>query len=386
MHVVIVGGGFGGVKTALELMNKHNIQVTLISKGSNFEYHGALYRTATGRSPLEVTIPLREIFLRAENVSLVLDEATKIDPKSNRITSSTGNSYKYDALVLAMGNQINYFGIDGMDRNSATLVTVPDTIDLRNKLVALVKNDVPHPHIAIVGAGATGVELSGDIQSFADIVAQQYCRPKKQFRVSIIEGSDRVLPALKPKLSQKALLRLSSLGITVRLKTRVNSCELGKLCLDSGEIDADLIVWTAGSKAVEFYDVNATQFEFEKGRIRVDAFLRAKGHKNVYVIGDNAATKYSGMAQTALHDAKYIARILIGMEKGQPPVTYRARKPVYVVPIGERWAVLQTPNRLITGYKAWLVRRQADLWIFKNFKPYKKAILQWRKGNKRAIF
>lgn len=386
MRVVIAGGGFAGVKAALELMNKPGVQVTLITQGNNFEYHGALYRTATGRSPLEVTIPLREIFIKAKNISLILDEVTLLEPEKNLIHSSTGNSYRYDSLVLALGNQINYFGIDGMEEHSATIITVPDTISLRHKLVRLLKSNVAHPHIVIVGAGATGTELAGDLQTFARMVAEKYGKEVKQIRVSIIEGADRVLPLLKPKLSEKALLRLAKLGVTVRLNTRVDSCEPGKLCLDSGEIPADLIVWTAGSRLVDFYETNAKQFELERGRVKVDEYLRAKGHKNIYVIGDNAATKYSGMAQTALHHAKYVSRILLGMSKGHPPVKFRARRPIYVVPIGERWAVLQDGKKLVSGYRAWLVRRQADLWIFKNFQPYKKAIMQWRKGNKRANF
>ena len=386
MHVVVVGGGFAGVKTALELANKKHITVTLVTPLSHFEYHGALYRTATGSSPLEVTIPLREIFMHAHNVSIVLDQATMLDPVKNLLYSSTGNAYHYDALVLAMGNQINYFGIEGMDKNSQTMITVHDTIALRHSLITLIKSNVAHPHIAVVGAGATGVELSGDLQKFANLIAERYSLKPKQLRVSIIEGSDRVLPNLKPKASEKALLRLSKLGITTRLHTRVNSCEPGKLCLDSGELHADLIVWTAGSRIVDFYHENAKHFTMERGRVKVDKFLRAEGHKNVYVIGDNAATKYSGMAQTALHDAKYVSRILFNMSNGVPPVKYRARVPIYVVPIGERWAVLQSPKGVVSGYKGWLVRRRADLWIFKNFEPYKKAIKQWQKGNKKAKF
>ena len=386
MHVVVVGGGFGGVKTALELSNKPGVQVTLISNTSNFEYHGALYRTATGRSPLEVTIPIREILMHSKNVSFVLDEATLLEPEKNRIHSSTGNSYRYDALVLAMGNQVNYFGIEGMEKQSATMNTVPDVISLRHKLVQLIKSKTGHPHIAVVGAGPTGVELSADLQTFADMVCKKYGLEKKKIRVSIIEGSDRVLPTLKPKISEKALLRLAKLGVTVRLNTRVNSCEPGKLCLESGEIAADLIVWTAGSRVVDFYAHNSKHFPMERGRVKVDDYLRAVGHKNIYVIGDNAATKHSGMAQTALHDAKYVSRILYKMSKGTPPVKYRSKQPIYVVPVGEGWAVLQTPKKIASGYRGWLVRRQADLWIFKNFKPYKEAIAQWRKGNKKANF
>jgi NADH:ubiquinone reductase (H+-translocating) len=386
MQVVVVGGGFAGVKTALDLANKPGIDITLIAKGNNFEYHGALYRTATGSSPLEVAIPLREIFKRAKNVSIILDEITTLSPEKNRVHSQTGNTYSYNVLILAMGNQVNYYGIDGMESHAHTMINVPDVIALRHNIINLARGNIAYPHVVIVGAGPTGVELAGDLQNFANEVAQKYHKKEKLFRVSVIEGSDRVLPMLRPKLSQKALLRLLKLGVDVRLNTKVNTCEPGKLCLDSGEIESDLVVWTAGSRIVDFYDHNKKYFTLERGKVAVDEYLRAKGHKNIYVLGDNAATKHSGMAQTALHDAKYTARLIEKMSKGIPTIPYSTRRPIYVVPIGPRWAVLQDGDKLITGYRAWLVRRRADLWIFRNFEPYKKAIKQWRKGNKKSKY
>ncbi len=385
MRVVVVGGGFGGVKTALDLANQEAVHVQLITKHTNFEYHGALYRTATGSSPLEVSIPLRDIFSKADNVEVVLDEATTIDTEKQFIHSSTNNAYAYDKLVLALGNQVNYFGIEGMAEHSMSMNTVPDVIELRYKLAELAKNEkLLNPSVVIVGAGATGVELSGDIQTFVDSVTDSYSKPHKDFRVTIVEGSDRVLPPLDAKCSQKALKRLQSLGIKVRLNTLVKSCSSGQLVTNKDPMSADLIVWTAGSRAVDFYSDNSGVFSIEHGRVLVDKYMRALGSDNIYVIGDNALTKYTGMAQTALHDAKYVARNFIRELKSQNLVAYRARKPIYVVPIGPRWAVLQTAKTKTSGYKAWLVRRQADLWIFRNFKPYKEAVKQWRRGDRRS--
>lgn len=172
----------------------------------------------------------------------------------------------------------------------------------------------------------------------------------------------------------------------MRLSSKVIGCTSEGLQLESGLLAADLVVWTAGSKPVAFYDNNEHIFEREKGKVIVNEYMLAKGHDTIFVIGDNAATKYAGMAQTALHDAAYVARSLVKINTGQEPVAYRTRMPIYVVPIGPKWAVLQTKKTLVTGYRAWLVRRRADLWIFKNFEPYKKAIKQWRKGNNIAQF
>ncbi len=384
--IVVVGGGFAGCKTALELANKKGFEVTLISSGNNFEYHGALYRSATGHSPMEVTIPIHDILKRARNVTFVLDTIERVDPERKVVLSETGNTYGYDTLVLAMGNVINYFGIDGMEQNAVAMTTVPQTIELRKKLTELFRQEGEDPCIAVVGGGASGVELSGELQHYARMVAHKYRTHVKHPHVVLIEGADRVLPNLDPVLSAKAYKRLQKLGVELRLSTKVNSCESGKVCLDSGDLDADLIVWTAGSRAVDFYANHPKVFELEKGRVKVDEFMRATKHSDIYVLGDNAFTKFSGMAQTALHDAKFVVRNLLRIQKGKKPVAYRFWHPIYVIPVGTNWAVLQTQKNLISGYKGWLVRRRADRWIFKNFLPYKAAIKQWRKGNHLADF
>lgn len=386
LHIVVVGGGFGGVKTALELANKKGVDVTLISQGMNFEYHGALYRTATGRSPMEVVIPLREIFKRAKNVSVVLDTVSKIDPKQNRIESDTGNMYSYDRLVLALGSVTNYFGIEGMEQYTATMTTVSNTMVLRHKLISQFRSKKKSIKIAVIGGGASGVELVAELPYFAELIAKKDKREKKQLELTLIEGSDRVLPLLDHKASDIAHKKLEASGVNLRLNTRVNSCEEGKVCVEGGDINADLIIWTAGSRPADFYNQNEDVFTMEHGKVVVDHFLRAKGHKNIFVIGDNALTPFSGMAQTAIHDAKFVARNMIAEVHGKHQTVYRAWHPIYVVTIGPNWAVVQDGQKIMSGRIGWRVRRKADLWIFKNFEPYKRAIKTWRKGGKVATF
>lgn len=386
MRVVIVGGGFGGCKTALELANKKGIEVTLINSSNNFEYHGALYRSATGRSPMEVVIPIEDMLKRAKNVEFVLDTIARIDPAKNRLISETGHEYHYDQVVLALGNQVNYFGIKGMEQNSFAMSTIPQTIALRNHLTQLFREHGSKPGIAIVGGGASGVELAGEVNHYAKMVAEKYGGNQSEPKVLLIEGADRLLPNLDPVVSARAYKRLKELGVELRLNTKVNSCEQGKVCLSGEDIIADVIVWTAGSCAVNFYLEHPKVFTLERGRVKVDQYMRATAYGNVYVIGDNAFTKHSGMAQTALHDAKYVAANFVRLSKSQKPIEYHPRKPTYVVPVGPNWAVLQTDKRQLSGYRAWLERRRADRWIFKNFLPYKAAIKQWRRGNRIADF
>lgn len=382
--VVVVGGGFGGVKTALNLANKPGFEVQLISDNTHFEYHGALYRSAVGHSPMEVVIPLKEIFKDSQNVELVLDSAGFIDAKKQRIASLTGNIYQYDKAVFALGNTVNYFGIHGLKQHTATMHDIPSTIKLRKELVDLFKEPHKHPvRIAIVGAGASGVELAGEIPAFAEFVAKKYGIKSPRVKVILIDGSDRVLPMLSQKASEKAAHHLHDLGVEVHLNIQVESCEKGNICMSAGNLGADLIVWTAGSKPVDFYANNPSVFTLGRGgRVVVDDHLLAQGQGDIYVLGDNADTPYSGMAQTALYDANFVTRNLTRMQQHKKLSHYKPKRPLYVVTAGPKWAVVQEGNKVTSGYRGWLTRRRADLAIFENFQPYEQAIKTWRQARK----
>lgn len=383
--MVIVGGGFAGVKAALELANKPGFDVTLISDTTNFEYHGALYRTATGKSPMEVVVPLRDIFSKAKNVEVILDNITKLNPKAKSVKSESGTIYAYDTLMLALGNVINYFGLEGMEEKAFCVNTIKHTIALRHELITQFKSG-KQATITIIGGGPSGVELAGELDKFARNVTTKYKKKYIQPKVVLIEGADRLLPVFDPVLSAKVYKRLYKLGVDIRLSTKVNSCETGKVCLNTGDIDTDVIIWTAGSKLPRFYEQNGSFFKLERGRVAVDGYLRAKGQKDIFILGDNAATQFSGMAQTALYDASFVAGNLVSVRKKAKAKAYKPHRPVYIVPVGQSWAVYQSEKHQISGYRGWLYRRQADLAILRNFEPYKKALKRWRKGNNAAQY
>jgi NADH:ubiquinone reductase (H+-translocating) len=388
MKVVICGGGFAGTKVALSLANKPGIDVTFLVNNENFEYHGALYRSATGRSPLEVVIPHRETFKDAKNVEVILEEVKTVDHVRRQVIGNDGDIYTYDVAVFALGNVINYFGIDGMAKNSFSMNTIPQTIALRHELVRHLKTESEHPlKVAIIGAGPTGVELAGELNNFAKLVSKKYSlKHVRKVKVELIEGAGQVLPSMGPVVGHKAGARLEKLGVELNLNCKVNLCEPGKVCLDSRDIMANVIVWTAGAMPVNFYSRHEKFFELERGRAKVDNYLQAVGHENVFVIGDNSATIYSGMAWSALHQAIVTARNIIHLQHDKPMTKYIPHPPTYVVPIGPSWAVYKNDDRVKTGRAGWLVKRRADLEVFKAFQPYETAVKKWRRSNKRAEF
>ncbi len=387
-HVVIVGGGFAGVKTALQLANDSHFAVTLISPHGRFEYHGAMYRSATGRSPLEVVVPLEEIFSDVHNVSVELDSIIELRPTTNEIEGESGESYHYDTLILTVGYEVNFFNIDGMATYAESMYSVTDAIKLRHRLVGAFRMATPDKplNICVIGAGPTGAEVVADIPNFAKIVEGKHGLANLDVRMHLIEASNRVLPMLSEESSSKALERLHELGIDVRLNTRVTRCTATSIETSEGTIESDITIWTAGNKANGLFKAYPDIFELsEKGRVKVNRFFQSH-QPDIYVLGDAADTQYSGMAQTAIHNAIAMAENLKRISHGQDPAPYEPQRPEYVVPIGGEWALLETTEGIKIGAEGWQARRSADRWVLENFLVYELANKHYLEGEKIANF
>lgn len=386
--VVIAGGGFAGVKLAVDLMNDDRFDVVLISPHGRFEYHGALYRSATGRSPLEVVVPYSEIFADASNVETVLDSVAELRPKDKIVEGSTGREYSYDILVMAVGYVVNYFGIDGMETHSDDMYSITSAIKLRHDLVGAIRSAEPGVplNISVIGAGPTGVEVASDIQNFGKIVEGKHGLEHVPINVHLVEAGNRVLPGLSNEASHIALERLKEINVNVHLHAKVTSCCIDRVETDKGDVQSAITIWTAGNKANPIFASYPDLFTpGNRGRIAVDEFLRAN-QDDIFVIGDAADTEFSGMAQTAIHNAIALAANLKRLADDREMMPYAPKRPEYVVPIGGEWALLQTNEGIRTGEEGWKARREADKWVLENFLPYALANKHYKQGDRIADF
>jgi|AntRauTorckE6833_2_1112554.scaffolds.fasta_scaffold01632_11 NADH dehydrogenase len=380
-NIVIVGGGFGGVKLALELAHDTRFSVTLVSDKMNFEYHAALYRSATGTSPLEVVLPLRRMFAHAENVELIHGKVTTVEENKKLLQTESGQSISYDELVLAVGLELNNFGIAGISEHAYSLDTISHTIRLRNHLHDVLTSDKRAHHFVVVGAGASGVELAAELKLYLNRLCSNHQQALENIHVTLVEASDRVLPMLSPRASRLTLKRLLRLGVVVRLNTMVQSLDEVGVTLSDGTIKTETLIWTAGSKNNQLFTNHPNVFKFSsRKRVVVDEQLAAA--KNIFVVGDSAETTYSGMAQTALHDAMFVAKLL----KSDRPqnITYHPKLPIYAIPTGGRSSIVQWNGAVLSGYFGWLLRRSADFRLFAYFEPLHQAIKDWQSGNRSA--
>lgn len=386
--VVVAGGGFAGVKAAHELMNNDAFEVVLLSPHGRFEYHGAMYRSATGRSPLEVVVPLSEIFNGATNVEVILDSVGELRPNEKVVEGATGQEYSYDILIMAVGYVVNYFGIEGMASHADNMYSIASAIKLRHDIVGSIRGQKPGEplNIVVIGAGPTGIEIASDIQNFGKIIEGKHGLEHVPIHVHIVEAGNRVLPGLSNEASHLALERLKDLDIGVHLHTKVTKCNEDSVDTDAGNIPSDITIWTAGNKANPIFASYPDVFTISNsGRVAVDEFLRAD-RKDVFVLGDAADTQYSGMAQTAIHNAVAVSENLVRQASGEPMVPYEPKQPAYVVPIGGEWALLETEEGIKVGPEGWKARRGADRWVLENFLAYELADKHYKQGDRIADF
>lgn len=376
-HVVIVGGGFAGVKLARELAGAEGVTMTFISDQLNFRYSPALYRTATGHRNKESSVPLKMLVGDIPNLHLIHARVVKIDRDKQIITTGGDTEYDYDYAVFALGVVTSFFGIEGLDKFAYGIKSIEEVDHLRAHIhEQLLNNHALEKHYVVVGGGPTGVELAGALRYYLSRMAKRHNIKRHKVHIDLIEAADRVLPNASIKASRLARRRLQKLGVKVKTNCRVRSETETTLVAGNQSIPTHTVIWTAGVTNNPFYKANPDQFRFDDhGKIIVDGYLRVDDH--TFVIGDNAATPYSGLALTAIHNAGYVADYLKRTAHDKNIPAYHPFQPISAVPVGPRWSVVQWRGRTFGGFIASLVRLFADLVGYMDVMGLKRAVRLW---------
>jgi NADH dehydrogenase len=372
--VLILGAGFGGIKAALELADKTMFEVTLLSDQENFRYYPTLFNIALGKSYLGATIPLDEIF-EGKNVNIVKATAESVDRQNKRVTSSDGKTLDYDHLIVALGVVTNYFGIEGLDKYSYGIKTLEEARRLRDHLhKQLIDEKKPDVNYVIIGGGPTGVELAGALPGYMRNIMKKHGISNANLHVDLVEAAPRLVPRMPEPYSRAVAKRLAKLGVTLYLNETVKAENPDNLVMSNHSLESHTVVWTAGVTNHPFLKANNFALN-DKGKAKVDEHLQ--NEPNIYVIGDNADTPYSGMAQTALYDGQFIVKHLICQAEGGKLQVYKPKKPVYVIPAGHEWAAVMWGHFHVYGFGGWLLREAADFKGFKDYEPWWNASKHW---------
>jgi NADH:ubiquinone reductase (H+-translocating) len=399
-HVVIVGGGFGGLHAAQSL-GKANVQVTLIDKRNFHLFQPLLYQVATGGlSPSDISSPLRSILNKHQNTKVIMGEVRDIDPHQQKVFLNKGE-INYDTLIIATGVSHHYFGNDQWAPTAPGLKTVEDALEMRRRIfmafeAAEKETDIEKRRawltFVIVGGGPTGVELAGAIAELA------YSTLKKDFRnidtseakIVLVEGMDRVLPPYAPELSAKAEASLVKLGVKVQTKALVTNIEDNMVTIRQGEslevVQARTVLWAAGVKASAMGTLLAkhTAVELDRvGRVMVESDLSIKDYPQIFAIGDLAnftkpdGKPLAGVAPVATQEGKYVAELIIKRLSGNslPAFVYFDAGSLSV--IGRHSAVAEIGSVKMSGFFAWLIWVFVHIYYLIDFDNKLVVFIQW---------
>lgn len=371
--ILIVGGGFGGIKTALELAGDERFNITLVSDRDYFRYYPTLYHMATGGKLSESSIDLSEIF-EGKRVNIVKDIAIKID-RDKKIVTGKNDKYGYDSVVFALGVITNYFGIKGLEQFAYGIKSIEEAQELKKHLHQQLSDDSkPDINYIVVGGGPTGVELAGSLPGYVKHIMKNHNLKPTRLNVKLVEAAERVMPRMPKPYSIAVQKRLRKLGVTIALDQAVEAETADTLIVDGKPIASHTVVWTSGVANHPFFAANDFYIT-EHRKVSVNKYMEAD--EDTYVIGDNADTTYSGMAQTALHNAKFVANDLKLRASGKDRKEYKPKKPIYVTPVGARWAAMLWGKTQVFGLGAWVLRSAADFIAYKDLEPWWKAGRHW---------
>ena len=390
LHVVIIGGGFGGLAAAKELGNRPGVSVTLIDRRNHHVFQPLLYQVATAAlSPADIAGPIRSILSPYRNVRVLLDEVGGVETDDRHVQLASGKRLPFDRLIIATGARHSYFGRDDWAEHAPGLKSVEDATAVRRRvLLALERAETEEQPsrrealltFVVVGGGPTGIEMAG---ATAELARRSVSRDFRHItphcsRVLLVEAGPRLLPAFPPDLSAKAQRSLEQLGVEVVTGRPVVAVDAGGLSVAGERIEAATIVWAAGVRASPAADWLGADRD-RQGRVRVADDCSVPGHRGIYAIGDTACfadrdgSALPGVAPVAKQQGRYVARRIIGRER-RP---FRYRHWGNLATIGRSRAVIDMGRLRISGFLAWLLWGTAHLYFLVGFRNRLSVGLSW---------
>jgi NADH dehydrogenase len=390
--ILIIGGGFGGLKAA-EALARLPVQITVVDRKNHHTFQPLLYQVATaGLSPAEIAAPIREILAKHDNIEVLLGEVSDFD-LTRRTAKLDGFELGYDYLVVAAGATHAYFGHDEWEQFAPGLKTIEDALEIRRRMLlafelaerqAAVTGQHQQLSFVVVGGGPTGVELAGTLaeiarQSLADDF--RHIDPKKT-KIILLEAGSSLLSAYPDDLRQSAKRQLERLGVDVRLNSAVTDVRQNEIRVGNDVLHATVVFWAAGVAASPLGRALGGPVD-RAGRVLVEADLSLPGHPEVFVIGDLASLKQAegtqlpGVAPVAMQEGRWVARQVAADLAGNPRTPFHYVDKGSLATIGRAAAVAQFGKVHISGLLAWLSWLFIHIFFLIGFRNRIIVMIEW---------
>jgi NADH dehydrogenase len=391
-RVVIVGGGFGGLYAARAL-KRDDVEVLLLDRTNHHLFQPLLYQVATATlAPSDITAPIRWLLRKQRNATVLMEEVAHVDTSRRVVATTDGREHAYDYLILATGARHAYFSHPEWEPLAPGLKSIDDAIELRRRILTAFEHAETIEDgeeraawltFVVVGGGPTGTELAGMLPTIArHALGHDFRRiDPTSARVILVEGGPKILPSYPDELSEHARRDLANLGVDVRTGTLVSEIGGHHVVAGGERIHAHTILWAAGNAASPLgRDLHAKLDR--AGRVEVEPDLSESGHREVFVIGDLAATTTNGKSvpgvapaamQMGAHAAKNIRRDLEQRER----VPFRYRNKGDLATIGRHRAIADFGRLRVTGSLAWWFWLFLHIMYLAGFRNRVSVLVEW---------
>lgn len=391
-HVVIVGGGFGGL-TAARALKAAPVRVTLIDRTNHHLFQPLLYQVAmAGLSPADIAAPIRSILRKQKNVNVLLDEVTSVDLAANKI-KLRNSEMTYDYLILATGGRTSYFGHDEWEKFAPGLKDLDDAVEIRRRVLlafeqAEKETDPERKRelmtFVVVGGGPTGVELAGAIAELARYaLSRDFTNIKPESaEIILLEGGPRILPSFAEDLSRSAQQQLEELGVKVRLNAQATNIDDTGVYLKDDKICAATVIWGAGVGATSLTKTLGVPLD-RGGRVILEPDLTLPGFKNAFALGDMTSFTHQdgkplpGVSPVAMQMGEHAARNIQWDLEGKSYEKFKYFDKGSMATIGRKAAIAQMGTTHLSGFAAWMAWLMVHIFFLIGFRNRLMVLFNW---------
>ena len=392
-HVVIVGAGFAGLTAAKKLRNAP-VRITLVDRNNYHLFKPLLYQVSiAGLVPSQVAYPLRTIFRNQKNLTFQMGEVTSIDFES-RYVKLNGSVIAYDYLILAVGGETNFFGMESVQQNGFQLKDIESAVDTRNHLLKMFEDASREADaekrktmltFVVVGGGPTGVETSGALSELiSHVMKREYpTLDIYETRVILLEAGNALIASYPDELRKATHRLLGKKNVEVMFNAKLTDYNGQRVVLaDETEIKANTLIWTAGVKAAGITNRLGVQVA-SSGRVRNEATLQLPGHPEVYILGDAAYLENGNgqplpmLSTVAIQQGNVVAENIQRAIKGLEQMKFQYKDPGLLATIGRNAAVARVWGLSFSGLIAWLIWVGLHIYRIIGFRNQLVVLLMW---------